>query len=103
MEVDLVLSTSIVGMDIRMSNLDICVSKLDIRMSRLNIRMSRLDIRVSVPTILVLMLFQFFPQVKCSPSHLYLREILFPELNVQIFSFHELKFGAYNIMNYGIR
>ena len=42
MEVDLVLSTSIVGTDIRMSNLDIRLSNLDIRMSSLDIRMSKL-------------------------------------------------------------
>ena len=35
-------STSIVGMDIRMSNLDIRLSNLDIRMSSLDIRMSKL-------------------------------------------------------------
>ena len=34
-------STSIVGTDIRMSNLDIRVSNLDIRMSTLDIRMSK--------------------------------------------------------------
>ena len=37
-----IISTSIVGTDIRMSNLDICVSNLDIRMSSLDIRMSKL-------------------------------------------------------------
>ena len=36
------ISTSIVGMDIRMSNLDIRLSNLDIRMSSLDIRMSKL-------------------------------------------------------------
>ena len=36
------LSTSIVGTDIRMSNLDIRLSNLDIRMSSLDIRMSKL-------------------------------------------------------------
>ena len=35
-------STSIVGTDIRMSNLDIRLSNLDIRMSSLDIRMSKL-------------------------------------------------------------
>ena len=37
-----VTSTSIVGTDIRMSNLDIRLSNLDIRMSSLDIRMSKL-------------------------------------------------------------
>ena len=37
-----VFSTSIVGTDIRMSNLDIRLSNLDIRMSSLDIRMSKL-------------------------------------------------------------
>ena len=36
------ISTSIVGTDIRMSNLDIRLSNLDIRMSSLDIRMSKL-------------------------------------------------------------
>ena len=36
------VSTSIVGTDIRMSNLDIRLSNLDIRMSSLDIRMSKL-------------------------------------------------------------
>ena len=39
---DLFNSTSIVGTDIRMSNLDIRLSNLDIRMSSLDIRMSKL-------------------------------------------------------------
>ena len=43
----MISSTSIVGTDIRMSNLDIRLSNLDIRMSSLDIRMSSLDIRMS--------------------------------------------------------
>ena len=39
--VSVLVSTSIVGTDIRMSNLDIRVSNLDIRMSNLDIRMSK--------------------------------------------------------------
>ena len=38
----MMISTSIVGTDIRMSNLDIRLSNLDIRMSSLDIRMSKL-------------------------------------------------------------
>ena len=38
----IIVSTSIVGTDIRMSNLDIRLSNLDIRMSSLDIRMPNL-------------------------------------------------------------
>ena len=42
-----IISTSIVGTDIHISNLDIHVSNLDIRMSTLDMRMSTLDMRMS--------------------------------------------------------